>query len=134
MKFTMFWNKKKRHKSSISEVIDSERRAYLNTKLGFFLKNFWQWTCSLVPKTPEIFGKVLLPFFFIILFFHYFLSDLRFYCCSITRWLETTSILVVIERIYSYQFKSNYLRNHKSFPVLWLNFWNLPEILNVLKK
>ena len=33
----------------------------------------------------------------------------------LTRWLPTTSILVVLERIYRYQFKSNYLKNHKFF-------------------
>ena len=36
----------------------------------------------------------------------------------LTRWLPTTSILVVIERIYRYQFKSNYLKNHKFFATL----------------
>ena len=45
----------------------------------------------------------------------FFQSDLRFYDCLITRWLETTSILVGIERIYRYQFKSNYLKNHRPF-------------------
>ena len=34
---------------------------------------------------------------------------------QLTRWLPTTSILVVIERIYRYRFKSNYLKNHKYF-------------------
>ena len=33
----------------------------------------------------------------------------------ITHRLETTSILVVIERIYRYKFKANYLKNHKLF-------------------
>ena len=36
----------------------------------------------------------------------YFSSDLRFYDCLITSGLPTTCILVVIERIYRYQFKN----------------------------
>ena len=38
MKFQLFRNKNERHKSSISEVIDSERCANLNTSQGIFLK------------------------------------------------------------------------------------------------
>ena len=41
----------------------------------------------------------------------------------LTCWLPTTSILVVIERIYRYQFKSICLRNHKLFPILFIRFW-----------
>ena len=44
---------------------------------------------------------------------NYFQSDLRFWDCLITRWLETTSIIVVIEKIYHYQFKSNCVKNHR---------------------
>ena len=43
----------------------------------------------------------------------------------LTRWVPTTSILVVIERIYRYQFKSNHL---KSFWLIFLAF--LESILN----
>ena len=39
--------------------------------------------------------------------------ELTFQDCLITRWLPTTNILVVIERNYTYQFKSNYLKKHK---------------------
>ena len=49
-------------------------------------------------------------------------SDLRFQDCLLTRWLPTTSILVVLERTYRYQFKSNYLKNHKFFPQFFLLF------------
>ena len=52
----------------------------------------------------------------------------------ITRWLETTSILVVMERIYGYQFKSNFLNNHRIFAIFFLYFWYLHEICNLLKK
>ena len=52
----------------------------------------------------------------------------------ITRSLETTSILVVIERICRYQFKSIYLRNHQPIALLPLIFWNVHEVSNVLKK
>ena len=45
----------------------------------------------------------------------YFKSDLRFQDCLITRWQPTTSILVLIERIYIYQIKPNYLKNRKLF-------------------
>ena len=61
---------------------------------------------------------------FILLFLHYepnwvrkgyFRSGLRFWDCLITRWLETMSILIVIERIYRYQHKSNYVKKNHSF-------------------
>ena len=41
---------------------------------------------------------------------------------SLTRWLPTTSILVVIERIYGYQFKLNYLKNQKIFAAFFCSF------------
>ena len=68
---------------------------------------------------------------FILLFQHfgpnwarksYFQSHLRFQDCLLTRWLPTTSILVLIERIYRYQFKLNYLKNHRLFA---LHFFTL---------
>ena len=43
-------------------------------------------------------------------------------------------ILVVIERIYSYELKSNYLENHKFFAQFFFNFWNQHKISNILKK
>ena len=41
---------------------------------------------------------------------NYFQSDLRFWDCLLTGWLWTTSILVVMETIYCYQLKHNYLK------------------------
>ena len=91
------------------------------------------------PKNPWNLQKGI----FILLFLHsepnwvtksYFKSDLRFWDCLITRWLETTSILVVIEGIYRYQFKSNHSKNHRPFAALFLHFWYLSAISNVLKK
>ena len=52
---------------------------------------------------------------------------------SLTRWLPTTNILIVIGRIYRYQFKYNYLENQKDFAAILLDFWNLHQILNFLK-
>ena len=52
----------------------------------------------------------------------YFQLDLRFKNCLITRWLPTTSILVVIERIYRYQFKSNYLKKINFLRYFYLIF------------
>ena len=60
----------------------------------------------------------------------YFWSDATFQVCLITRWLPTTRILVVIERIYTYQFKSHYLKKHKLSFYIFFPFleykWNLP--------
>ena len=64
----------------------------------------------------------------------YFQSNIRFWECLITRWLETTSILVVIERIYRYHLKSNYLKIHKLLASFCSDFWNFQEIPNVLKQ
>ena len=52
----------------------------------------------------------------------YLSSDLRFEECLLRSWVPTTSILVVIERIYHYQFKSNYLKNHKFFAAFFCIF------------
>ena len=68
---------------------------------------------------------------FILIFHHfgpnwarksYFQSHLRFQDCLLTRWLPSSSILVLIERIYRYQFKLNYLKNHRLFA---LHFFTL---------
>ena len=40
IKFWTFWNRNEPHSLSISEVIDSERRAYLNASKVSFLKTF----------------------------------------------------------------------------------------------
>ena len=64
----------------------------------------------------------------------YFKSGLRFYDCLITRWLETTRVLVVIEITYRYQIKWNYGKIDSPFGIVLLNFWYLHEISNVLKK
>ena len=80
---------------------------------------------------------------FILLFLHgkqnwviktYFEFDLRFLDCLIRRCLETTGVLIVIERIYSHQFKSVYVKNRKPFALLFYNFCNLHSICNILKK
>ena len=59
---------------------------------------------------------------------NHFPSDLKFYDCLITRGMEIASILLVIERIYRYQFKSNYLKNERVFAWIFSAFlvarWN----------
>ena len=57
-------------------------------------------------------------------FFLYF-AKWNFLAQRWTRWLPTTSILVVIGRLYRYQFKCNYLKNQKPFLNFLLHFWNL---------
>ena len=47
---------------------------------------------------------------------------------------ETTSILIIIERIERYQFKSNYLKNCKNLALFRSNFWTLNEISNIPKR
>ena len=53
-----------------------------------------------------------------------FYSDLRFQDFLLTRWLPTSSIVIVIETLYRYQFKSNYLKSQKFFSnfFFWLLF------------
>ena len=69
-----------------------------------------------------------------------FYSDLRFQDFLLTRWLATSGILIVIERLCCYQFKSNYLKSHKFFRNFffffdyYLHFRHLQSICNVLKK
>ena len=48
--------------------------------------------------------------------------------------METTSILVVIEIIYGYQFKSDYLKNHRLSAALFFHLWYLHETSHVLQK
>ena len=52
----------------------------------------------------------------------------------LTHWLETKSILLLIETILRYQFRCNYLRNKKIFLSFLLHLWNLQSVLNILKK
>ena len=44
------------------------------------------------------------------------------------------STLFKIVRIYNSQFKCNYLKNHKLFPNFLFHFWNVNQILNILKE
>ena len=52
----------------------------------------------------------------------YFQSELPFQDCLITRSLPTTSILILIKRIYRYQTKQNYLKNRQFFAAVFLQF------------
>ena len=44
------------------------------------------------------------------------------------------SVLVVIDRVYSCQVKSIYLKGRKPFALFRLNVWNQHEISNILEK
>ena len=44
-----------------------------------------------------------------------------------------TSILFLIEKIYSNQFKCNYLGNKKFLSQFLAAFWNLHQVLSMLK-
>ena len=54
--------------------------------------------------------------------------------CLLTHWLAMASILFNIARICNSQFKCKFLKNEKLFFDLLFHFWNLPQILNILKK
>ena len=53
--------------------------------------------------------------------------------CLLTHWLPMKSILFLIETIYRYQFRCNYLRKNQRFLNFRLHFWNLDQFSNVLK-
>ena len=44
-----------------------------------------------------------------------------------------TSVLFGIVRIYGSQFKDNYLKNKEHFVNFLGHFWNLNQVLNILK-
>ena len=115
-----FETKDKPHRSSISEVKYSEICTYPNAYQRLFLKTLLAVNVLTIPKNRWNLEKHT----FILVFHHcepsyvrkkFFLSDMKFYDCLLTRWLPTTSILVVIERIYCYKIKYNYLNNQKLF-------------------
>ena len=54
--------------------------------------------------------------------------------CLLTHWLPMKSIVFLVETIWRYQFRSDYLRNKKSFLNFLLRFWNLNYILNFFNK
>ena len=62
--FQRFENKNEPHSLSISEIIDSERRGYLNALKVLSLKTLPQSTCERVPKTER---KAIFSHLFIIL-------------------------------------------------------------------
>ena len=54
--------------------------------------------------------------------------------CFLIHWVSMARILFNIARILNSQFKRNYLKNEKLFLYFLFHFWNLPHILNILKK
>ena len=61
-------------------------------------------------------------------------SDLKCKDCLLTRWRLITCILLIIEINPCNQFKRNYLRKQKQFLEVLFHFWNLHEILHILKR
>ena len=61
-------------------------------------------------------------------------SDPKCKDCFLTRWRLITCILLIVERNSSNQFKRNYPKNQRQYLIFLLHFWNLHEILHILKK
>ena len=59
---------------------------------------------------------------------------MKSYGCLLTRWLPMTNIVFKIPRIWHSQFKRNSLKKEKLFLNFLFYFWNLHQILNILKK
>ena len=130
----MLWEKHEPHRWSISQVFDCERCVYLNGSQGLFPQKPFPGNALTSPKNSWNVQKST----FVLLFHYpepnwvrksYFQSDMTFQGCLVIRWLPTTSILVVTERIYRCQFKSNYLKDHKFF---WNSFCNFGIFIKVL--
>ena len=74
----------------------------------------WLVTFLLVPLNKiYLFSKDVITFiiYFISSFFRVIPEPVIDNIPFLTRWLRTTSILVVMGRIYRYQFQDNYLKN-----------------------
>ena len=54
--------------------------------------------------------------------------------CLLTHWLPMGSILFNIAGICNSQFKRNYLKKEKLFRYFLSNFWNLNQVLSILKE
>ena len=54
--------------------------------------------------------------------------------CFLTHWLSMASMLLKTVIICNSQCKCNYLKNTKPFPHFLFHFWNLHQILNILRK
>ena len=54
--------------------------------------------------------------------------------CLLTHWVPMARILFNIARICNSQLKCNYLKNEKLFLNFLFHFWNLHQILDILKK
>ena len=132
------YNVSKKQVSFIGQGFDSDIRAYLNASrlLSEHPLAVNMWTS---PKSSLNLQKSI----FILLFLDseenwvrksYFQLDLIYSDCLTTRWLETTSILVVIERIYRDQFKSNYLKNHRFLAIFFSTFGIYMKFPMLLKK
>ena len=93
-------------------------------------------------KPSPILAKSLWERFYCL--FHYF-EEIWFgkchpYChvkssgCFLTQWVPMATNLFNIAKIFKSQFKRNYLKNEKLFLNFLFHFWNLHQILNILKK
>ena len=54
--------------------------------------------------------------------------------CLLTHWLPMKSILFLIEAFLRYQFRCSYFRHKNLCLSFLLHYWNLDEILNILKE
>ena len=54
--------------------------------------------------------------------------------CLLTHWLSMSCILFNIARNCNSQIKCNYVKNEKIFLNFLFHFWNLHQILNILKE
>ena len=62
-----FWKKDDPHSLSLCEIIDSQKRGYLNVKNVLIQNTLWQSTSYQVPSNPEICTGALSSCFYIIL-------------------------------------------------------------------
>ena len=82
-----------------------------STFVMFFHHSHWIWFRKCLPL---VLGEILVVF--------------------LKNWLPMASILFTILRICNSQFKCNYLKNKKLSVFFFFHFWNLYQILNILKK
>ena len=99
-----------------------------------FTNNIWKCPKNCLNIHGRMFMKCFYPFgrsWFRKCLPYYYLKS---YWCFLTDWLPRPSILLKIGRICHSQCKWNYLINKKPFPKFLFYFWNLHQILNILKK
>ena len=97
----------RQHAKESQRLLKSARQHFSHVFLSLWKK--WSWKMSL-SVISEILGL------------------------SLTHWLQMTTILFMKVEIYHNQFKCNYVRKKNFSPHFLIQFWNLNQILNILKK